>query len=147
MGSERIAGRGGITPDPATVFNIKLSSLVVSAIRTTLAPAIPAPPGPGDASEVVMVPVLVFRGDVGGNALEAEDPAQSERPFSVDDVLDVAQVSMAVNSMALPGQEILVVGTVHSFSQHPQVNCRKCCHRCSPYRERPCLETAGVMRS
>lgn len=123
MDSERIAGRGGITPDPATVFNIKLSSLVVSAIRTTLAPALPAPPGPGDASEVVMVPVLVFRGDAGGNAPEAEDPAQWERPFSVDDVLDVAQVSKAVNSMALPQQEILVVGTVHSFSQHPQVNC------------------------
>ena len=121
VGSEHIPAREGITPDPATVFNMKLSSLVVSAIRTILAPAIPAPPGPGDTSEVVMVPVLVFRGDVDDNGPEAKDPAQSEHPFSLDDVVDIAQVSKAVNSMALPQQEILVVGTVHSFSQHPQV--------------------------
>lgn len=122
VGSEHFAGRGGITPDPATVFNMKLSSLVVSAIRTTLAPALPSPPGPVDASEVVMVPVLVFRGDVDGNDPEAKDPGQQpERPFSLDAVVDIAQVSKAVNSMALPQQELVVVGTVHSFSQHPQV--------------------------
>lgn len=120
MGSEHFAGRGGITPDPETVFNMKLSGLVVSAIRTTLAPAIPALPGPVDASEVVMVPVLVFRGDVDGNDPEAKE--QSKHPFSLDDVVDIAQVSKAVNSMALPQQEIVVVGTVHSFSQHPQVS-------------------------
>lgn len=108
--------------DPATVFNLKLCSLVVSAIRTTLAPAVPSDPGPGDASEVVLVPLLVFRGGGGSGAADAGEFEELNTPLILNDVIDIAQVSTAVNAMALPQQEIVVVGAVHSFSEHPQVN-------------------------
>lgn len=115
-------GGGRNARDPATVFNLKLCSLVVSAIRTTLAPAVPSGPGPGDASEVVLVPLLVFREGGGSGAADAGDLEEQNAPLVLNDVIDIAQVSTAVNAMALPQQEIVVVGAVHSLSEHPQVH-------------------------
>lgn len=93
----------------------------MSAIRTTLAPAVPAYPGPGDTSELVVVPLLVFRGDGDGSGSETDDPATAEVSPTLREVVDVAQVSEAVSAMALPQQEVLVVGAVHLFRDHPQV--------------------------
>lgn len=115
-GSRGVAQPGKDTPDPATVFSVKLSSLVISAVRTTLAPSVPGPPGPGDTSEIVMVPLIFFRGSFGGNIPEVEDP------LTLNGLLDIPQVSKAVNAMALPEQEVVVVGATHYFSEHPQVH-------------------------
>lgn len=84
-------------------------------MRTIVAPAIPAAPGPGDASEVIMVPLLVFHGagDVGGIDLDEIS--------AMEDLVNVTQVSRVLKAMALPGEEVVVVSATHSLSEHPQV--------------------------
>lgn len=114
--------RGASATNPANVFSLKLSSLVVSAVRTVFVPAVPTAPRPGTASEVIIVPLLVFRGNKAGDRGPAsEDSVQLDGSFGLDDVVDVAQISKVVNAMAPPQQEVVVIGAAHSFSEHPQV--------------------------
>lgn len=115
-------------PDLATLFYLKLSSLVVSATRTILAPAVSASPGPGDDSPVIMVPVLVFRGQNNVDNVRAAHGGATASGVvnNLESIVDIAKVSKAVSSMALPNQEIVVVGAVHALSEHPQVCARVC---------------------
>lgn len=124
--ADRASGGGGGDPDLATLLYLKLSSLVVSATRTVLAPAVPASPGLGDDKTVVLVPLLVFRGEsdtTGSPDVEGQSERSTIARDTADlkDVVDVDQVSKALDSMALPDQEIVVVGATHVLSEHPEV--------------------------
>lgn len=123
MGGQPTKGKGVDGPHSPAWFCHKLSSLVVSATRTVLAPAVPTTPGPGDDSEVIMIPLLVFHGgDRGRSGTEDEASQTSDIHSALDSVVKVAEVSRALNSMSLPHQKVVVVGAVHALSEHPQVS-------------------------
>lgn len=108
-------GRGHGVPDPMTLLNLQLCSSVVSAMRTIVAPVVPAAPGSGDAGDVVMVPLLVFHG------ADHVDGIGLDEASAMEDLVNVTQVSRVLNAMSLPGQEVVVVSATHSLSEHPQV--------------------------
>lgn len=112
-----------VSPNLATLFNLKFSSLVVSAMRTILAPAVSASSAPGSDVPVIMIPVLVFRGQNNADNVRADDKGSTASSFvnDLEGIVDITKVSEAMSSMALPTQEIVVVGAVHTLSEHPQM--------------------------
>lgn len=119
-----------VSPNLATLFNLKFSSLVVSAMRTILAPAVSASSAPGSDVPVIMIPVLVFRGQNNADNVRADDKGSTASSFvnDLEGIVDITKVSEAMSSMALPTQEIVVVGAVHTLSEHPQVCACVCCY-------------------
>lgn len=84
-------------------------------MHTIVAPVVPAAPGPGDAGDVIMVPLLVF------HSASHVDGMNFDEASAMEDLVNVTQVSKVLNAMALPGQEVVVVSATHSLSEHPQV--------------------------
>ena len=129
VGSEQVVSRpggDGGAHDPTTFSNM-VSSSVVSVMRPILAPAVSAVSAPGDIHDTVIVPLLVFRGAGSVNELGAGDAGPMEEgPLALEDVVNVTHLSRVLNAMALPGQEVVIVGAAHSLSEHPQVkvSCR-----------------------
>lgn len=109
------------SPDLSTILHLKLSSLVVSATRTVLAPAVPASPGSGHVEELIVIPILVFRGEDSSKKAGSAD-GEDGTVVHLNDVVDIKKVLEAVKSMALPRQKVVVVGNIYAMSEHPQVH-------------------------
>ncbi|CAM9102491.1 unnamed protein product [Choristocarpus tenellus] len=110
--------------DGAAVFVAKLSSVLVSAVRTVLVPAVPAvPSSPGKVNghPIVMVPVLLFRrkGGDGGMGEAKEDENIDSNILA--GVVNMTHVSASIKAVGLPGEDVLTIGGVHFLDEHPQV--------------------------
>lgn len=51
----------------------------------------------------------------------SEHSTMAQNMADLKHVVDIDRVSGALDSMALPNQEILVVGATHVLSEHPEV--------------------------